>query len=123
MTTPVPLVRTVIQMRSTLSGPRSIRERHYWPHLVVGDPAQREALVGEGNVLVERYLGVCAWSGPDQVLPGEQAEVVFALPYGTQEDNLYAELTPGSTFTIRDGSKIVGSGCVIGPAGWTEPPR
>ena len=120
MTTPVPLVRTVIQMNSTLSGPRSIKERQYWPHLVVGDPEQREAIIGECNLLWARYLGECAWFGPDQVLPGEQAELVFALPYGTKEENLYAELQPGSTFTIREGSKIVGSGRVIGPAGWSE---
>ncbi|MFT3664991.1 hypothetical protein [Piscinibacter sp.] len=123
MTTSVPLMRTVVQMNYTLNGHRSLKERQYWPHLVVGNPEQREALIGEGNVLLERYLGVCAWSGPDRILPGQQAEVLFALPYGTPEDNLYSELLPGATFTIREGSKIVGSGRVIGPAGWTEQSR
>ncbi len=42
----------------------------YRPHLVVGDPNQRQAIT-IGNEIQETYLGVAFLSGPEKVEPGE----------------------------------------------------
>ena len=73
--------------------------------------------MGPDNTLLERYLGVCVWSGPAELHPGEEAELEVALPY---PPGTYSELSPGATFTIREGSKIVGSGLVLSHAGHTS---
>ena len=101
-------------MRHSLGSARVLSSRNYWPHFVVGKPEQLEAVLGPDNTLLEKHLGVCVWSGPAELQPGQAAELEVALPYSPE---IYAELIPGATFTIREGGAIVGSGLVLAHAG------
>lgn len=83
------------------------------PHVVIGDPLQREAQVRSGNEMAEHYLGVWLANSPDELLPGEAADVDLVLMYWPEEQ--YEGLTPGATFTVREGPLIVGFGQVLGP--------
>jgi len=89
----------------SLSSPESYR-----PHLVVGDPNQRMAIVREDNANTEQYLGVCFLSGPQLVTPGTQFNATIGLLY--YPDVAYSSLVEGATFTIREGGRIVGCGTV-----------
>ena len=97
----------------------------YRPLLVVGDPNQRLAKVESGVVevecadgshrkirtdkfLSEEHLAVLFSAGSDLSVFGESAIVSLGL---FSSDNL-EKLKPGTTFTIREGSKIVGFGKV-----------
>jgi hypothetical protein len=80
------------------------------PHIVVGDPSQREAQIGAGNLLTERYLGVWVKDAPDELSPGESADVTLVLMYWPEEK--YEDVRPGVSFTLREGPKIVGFGHV-----------
>ena len=81
----------------------------YRPHIVVGDAQQRQAIT-VGNVIQETYLGVAFLSGPEKVECGEPVLAELALIYYPHPE--YDSLVPGATFTIREGSKIVGYGQV-----------
>jgi len=81
------------------------------PHIVLGDPAQREALAGPGNTLTERYLGVLVSSASDELVPNQVTEVRLELMYWPEER--YDGVAPGATFTLREGPKIVGFGRVL----------
>jgi hypothetical protein len=93
-------------------GPRRIQGRQYRPHIVLGPTSQRRAIVAEGNLLAEQYLGVVFWSGPDQLLPGVPAQVSLALAYFEDAPAQYAGVVPGAPFTLREGGSIVGFGVV-----------
>jgi hypothetical protein len=80
------------------------------PHVVVGDPGQREARTS-GNTITEHYLGLWVADAPDEIPPGGSAEITLRLMYWPEEK--YEELVPGATFTIREGPKIVGFGRVL----------
>jgi hypothetical protein len=80
------------------------------PNVVVGDPKQREARIS-GNTIPERYLGVLVADAPDEIPPGGTAEIRFRLMYWPDEK--YEQLVPGTTFTLREGPKIVGFGQVL----------
>jgi hypothetical protein len=80
------------------------------PHVVAGDPTQREARIS-GNTITECYLGVLVADAPDEIPPGGTAEVTLRLMYRPEEG--YEELVPGATFTVREGPKIVGFGQVL----------
>ena len=80
------------------------------PHVVVGDPGQREAMTS-GNTITEHYLGVWVAEAPDEIPPSGSAEITLRLMYWPEEK--YEELVPGATFTIREGPKIVGFGRVL----------
>jgi translation elongation factor EF-Tu-like GTPase len=82
----------------------------YWPHLVVGDPKQRKAIVRDGNVLIEEYLGVTFLDGPEVIHPGDSFAAKLSLMYHPDVD--YSAVVPGATFTIREGGQIVGFGRV-----------
>jgi hypothetical protein len=88
----------------------------YRPHIVIGDPTQREAIVGPDRVIVERYLGVAFSAGPYRIVPGEQVRVEMMLAYWPSLD--YVEAVPGATFTVREGGCIVGYGRIM--RRWTE---
>jgi translation elongation factor EF-Tu-like GTPase len=79
----------------------------YRPHIVVGDPKQRKAII-VGNEIQETYLGVVFLSGPDAVEAGEPFLAELALIYYPHP--AYDSLAPGATFTIREGPKVVGFG-------------
>ncbi len=62
-------VRATIALLPHLN-PRSVAEQwSYMPHIVVGDPQQREAMM-IGNSLTEKYLGVWVTDAPDELSPG-----------------------------------------------------
>ena len=80
------------------------------PHVVVGDPGQREARTA-GSTITEHYLGVWVVDAPDEIAPGDTAEITLRLMYWPEEN--YERLVPGATFTVREGPKIVGFGRVL----------
>lgn len=90
--------------------PPDCRRTWYYPHLVIGDPDQRLAQ-RKGNVLTEDYLGVGfpPGSGPfEHATPRQVFLCLIDVP------SLKCEaLTPGTTFTLREGPKVVGFGRVI----------
>jgi len=81
------------------------------PHIVLGDPSQREAHIGAGNRITEHYLGVWVKDAPDELSPGKSADVTLVLMYWPEEK--YEGVVRGSTFTLREGPKIVGFGQVV----------
>jgi hypothetical protein len=85
------------------------------PHIVIGDPSQREAHVSDGNLLTESYLGVWVKDAPDEWRPGQTAEVTLALMYWPDEQ--YQDVVPQATLTLREGPKIVGFGHVFSTSG------
>jgi hypothetical protein len=80
----------------------------YRPHIVIGNPAQREATVGPGNVLHETYYGVAFALGPEHVESNVPCQVRMALVYWP--DVTYDPVVPGATFTLREGGTVVGFG-------------
>ena len=77
------------------------------PHVVVGDPGQREARIS-GNTITEHDLGVLVTDAPDEIPPGGTAEITLRLMYWPGEK--YEQLVAGATFTVREGPKIAGFG-------------
>jgi hypothetical protein len=84
----------------------------YRPLLVVGDPNARTAVRGPDNPLTEDYLEPFFESGPADARLGEPLTVTIVLPFWSQS-SAYAKLNAGVTFTLREGSKIVGHGTVL----------
>ncbi|MDB0520961.1 hypothetical protein [Ralstonia solanacearum] len=80
----------------------------YRPHIVVGNPAQREAIVGQGNVLLETYHGVAFAKGPEHIEPNVPCHVQMMLLYWPAVN--YDSVVPGATFTLREGGRIVAFG-------------
>ena len=80
----------------------------YRPHIVIGDPAQREAVVGPGHVLLETYLGVAFSSGPEHVVPNIPCNVQMVLLYWPAVN--YDSVVQGAAFTLREGGRVVGFG-------------
>src|ERR1051325_6419791 len=93
--------------RETL--PSDFSDGRYRPHVVVGDPKQRKAVL-VNNVALEKYLGVAFVGAPSNVLAGERVVVELALMYWPNVS--YDSLVPGATFTLRDGPNIIGFGTV-----------
>ena len=83
----------------------------YRPHVVVGDPHQRKAIIGAEGVVSEEYLGVQFRRTDSRLMPGDSAKVWLELMYYPDLD--YRQLIPEATFTIREGAKVVGFGKVI----------
>ena len=108
----VPLVIATVTLLPEFQGIRRIGGRQYRPHIVIGPTSQRQALVDAGNVLTEQYLGVCFWSGPEELHPGVPAEVSLALMYFDGAAEQYSSVVPGATFTVREGPHIIGYGHV-----------
>ena len=81
----------------------------YRPHLVVGDPNQRRAIL-IGNEVQETYLGVAFMSGPTRVEFSEPFTAELVLMFWPHP--VYESLVPGATFTIREGAQVVGYGRV-----------
>jgi translation elongation factor EF-Tu-like GTPase len=88
-----------------------LKPSHYCPHLVIGDPTQRKAIVREGNVCTEEYLGIRFLDGPDIVYPGDWCVATMSLMYHPDVD--YSAVIPGATFTVREGGMVIGFGRVI----------
>jgi len=90
----------------------------YMPHIVLGDPSQRETIIGPNNTITERYLGVLISDAPDELIPGRSVEVTLRLMYWPKER--YEGIAPGATFTLREGSKVVGFGSILSQFGSTN---
>src|SRR5580698_4887108 len=110
MVTSPPSVRARVTLLPSLEHPRWPNRGHYMPHIVLGDPSQREAQIGVGNVIMEHYLGVWVRDAPDELSPGQTADVTLVLMYWPDEK--YEDVLPGAIFTIREGPKVVGFGHV-----------
>jgi hypothetical protein len=80
------------------------------PHIVIGDPEQREA-IKIGNKPTENYLGVWVTDAPDELSPGQTSEVTLKLMYWPKES--YTDVKAGATFTVREGSNMIGFGTVL----------
>ncbi len=83
----------------------------YMPHIVLGDPSQRQAIIGPKNTVAERYLGVWITDAPEELIPGPTVEVNFQLMYWPAES--YRGIAPGATFTLREGPNVVGFGSIL----------
>jgi hypothetical protein len=93
--------------RETL--PTDFSSGRYRPHVVVGDPKQREAVL-INNVEQEKYLGAAFVGAPSNVVAGEPFVAELALMYWPNVS--YDSLVPGATFTLREGPHIIGVGTV-----------
>ncbi|HUI87505.1 MAG TPA: hypothetical protein VLX61_02145 [Anaerolineales bacterium] len=93
--------------------PNALKTKTYFPHIVIGDINQREAIVeiidGRKHIK-EKYLGVVFCDGPENVPFGQPIKVKMALMYFPKLS--YTEVVPGETFTLREGGLIVGYGQV-----------
>ncbi len=94
----------------------------YRPHIVIGDPDQRIVLVDRNGNGTEDYLGV-QFVGDDRVLQsGIAHQVTLSLMYFPEVD--YSAVTADATFTIREGSQVVGFGKILtAPTGLDEVSR
>jgi len=90
--------------------PQFLSEDQYRPHLVIGDPGQREAKMAGGNWLPEEYIGVAFHEGPTTPEAAKELSVVLTLMYFPHP--MYGKLNAGTTFTVREGSNVVGYGTV-----------
>jgi hypothetical protein len=90
----------------------------YRPHLVVGDPAQRTAVLGgdDGRTLIEPHLMTCFTGDGEELVQGIPHEVAINVSYCADIEGYEAPVS-GSTFTIREGAKIVGYGEVLSISG------
>lgn len=82
----------------------------YRPHFVVGNPAQKKAIVNENNIGQEVYLGVAFKSQESALKQEHEIEAVVTTIYPEVD---YSSLVTGATFTIREGTKVVGNGKVL----------
>ena len=96
--------------RSTPLPPGALSGNTYRPHLVIGDPAQRHAVVVDGNRGTEEYIGVAFHDGPAVPEVGIEMVIVLTLMYFPHP--MYDRLKPGVTFTVREGAQVVGFGNV-----------
>lgn len=110
MSITVPVVQaTVTLLRELTRGRRGLSSGAYRPHIVMGPQTQRVA-IRDGNRFTENYLGVMFVGGPDTLEAGDTADVRLALMYFPEYP--YEEVQPGATFTIREGSLVVGYGVI-----------
>lgn len=109
-----PTIEASVTFLSLEEGGRAhpaLNDQRYRPHLVVGDPDQRKAITADdGRTLTEDYLGICFSGDGGALLPCERYDVQLKLIYCPYPG--YDALVTGATFTIREGAKIVGYGCV-----------
>ncbi|HLA95630.1 MAG TPA: hypothetical protein VK612_07910 [Pyrinomonadaceae bacterium] len=83
----------------------------YRPHIVIGDPEQRQPNLTDGNYIEELMLGVCFVSGPSIIEFKKKFIAQMGLIYWPSES--YDSVISGATFTIREGGTIVGFGRVL----------
>jgi hypothetical protein len=112
----VPVVEAEVTLLEKREGGREyplilIEPGLYRPHIVIGEPTQREAKL-VGRTLVEEYLGVEFCPHPALVQPGDTARISMRLAFWPAPH--YSKAVPGATFTIREGPKILGYGTILG---------
>lgn len=67
-------------------------------------------MLADGNRLIEEYIGVTFHNGP--TIPAVGTEMTVILTLLNYPKPAHYKLLPGVTFTIREGSEIVGYGAV-----------
>jgi len=91
----------------------------YRPHIVLQSRETRQAKIelrdGMRHV-VDEYLGVAFWSGPNPIPISQPFTATLFLMY--PEHPAYGPVVPGTEFTLREGAKIIGHGRVL--KRWTE---
>lgn len=91
----------------------------YRPHIVLQSRETRQAKIelrdGMRHV-VDEYLGVALWSGPDPIPISRPFTATLFWMY--PEHPAYGPVVPGAEFTLREGAKIVGHGRVL--KRWTD---
>ena len=108
----IPSIRASLTLLPELPRGRNTMWGGYRPHIVIGPVEQRQAKL-EGNTLVEKYQGVIFLDEYLAIEPGQTVEVTMALMYYHEPNVLYEDVLPGATFTVREGSNIVGYGTVV----------
>lgn len=110
------------------SWPKAFNGCVYRPHIVVGDPSQRKAVLtnkvldaeySDGTsyqfvtdkYIDEVYCGVLFENGPENPELGMPFQVTLIPMFWP--DDTRPKLERGMTFTIREGAKIVGYGTVF----------
>jgi hypothetical protein len=88
--------------------PANLSSGQYRPHVVI-DPNQLRAVTVD-SVPEETYFGVTFVNGPAQILPRQSFLADLVLMYWPNIK--YEGLSPGVTFTIREGPHTVGYGRV-----------
>jgi len=109
-----PIIEAKVTFLSSQDGGRilpALDDQRYRPHLVVGDPNQRLAVTAEDKrTIIEDYLGISFSGQGEPLLPDQAYDVRLKLLYYPYAG--YDALITGSTFTLREGARIVGFGCV-----------
>jgi hypothetical protein len=80
----------------------------YRPHIVIGDPTQRHAVISPDRHLTETMCGVAFAAGPSHIKANVAYPVTIMLMYWPHA--IYDSVVPGATFTLREGPNIVGFG-------------
>ena len=112
--TRVPTVLAVVNFLLPGEGGRSTPvcdAPEYRPHLVVGDPSQRTAVVTANRELTESHLGVRFTGSSRMLAAGEPHTVILERPYFPGVD--YSALVAGAMFTIREGPNVIGFGHIV----------
>lgn len=107
----ISLFNAVVTLIPAAKRNRVLREGRYMPHIVLGDPDQRKAIVQPGVGIVEEYIGVRFAGGPETLDIGVPTQVTLELMYMPIEE--FSKITPGATFTLREGSTVVGFGYAV----------
>ncbi len=94
--------------------PANLSSGRYRPHVVI-DPNQLRAVTVD-SVPEETYFGVTFVNGPAQILPRQSFLADLVLMYWPNVK--YEVLSPGVSFTIREGPHTVGYGRVESVAPW-----
>jgi hypothetical protein len=94
----------------------------YRPHIVLQSRETRQAKIELRNGVqhvVDEYLGVAFWSGPDPIPISQPFTATLFLMYPGYP--AYGLVAPGAEFTLREGPKIIGHGRVL--TRWMEAER
>ena len=86
----------------------------YRPHIVLQPRNVRQAKIEVRDGLrrvMDEYLGVAFWSGPDPIPISKPFTATMLLMYAPHP--AYDPVAPGAEFTIREGAKVVGHGRVL----------
>ena len=88
-------------------------EAFYRPHIVIGDPNQREPTFKQNSKFIdEEYLAVQFRPCRKVVHPGDTESLILDLIYYPQSK--YEQVELGATFTLREGGFVRGYGEVLG---------
>ena len=88
------------------------KNARYMPHLVVDDSSNRIAKTDANGVSTEHYMGVLFEPAQSLTDPSTgSGHYPLRLMYHPNVD--YNSLLAGTTFTVREGGRIVGHGIVI----------